>query len=205
MSEIKQAEQNQEEKKKRINRKDLQKLLKIFRFVLPYQFIFGIGMAFLALSTLTTLVIPYLAGQFLDVALGNHSGIFTSIRIVIYAFSILLVLQAVFSFCRVYIFGVVSEKAMADIRKHLYSKIISLGIPFFEKKRVGELTSRISSDVTQLHTTLSFTIAEFLRQVATLVLGVVYLFIQSVELTLIYGGYISCIGFDGGDFWTFYS
>ncbi|MDX2304398.1 MAG: ABC transporter transmembrane domain-containing protein [Microscillaceae bacterium] len=184
MHESKQTEQPSEEKKKKINRKDLQKLLKIFHFVLPYRFLFGLGIFFLALSTLTTLVIPYLSGQFLDVALGNYSGLFSSIRRVIYIFSALLVLQALFSFFRVYIFGVVSEKVMADIRTRLYSKIISLGIPFFEKKRVGELTSRIASDVTQLHTTLSFTIAEFLRQIATLVLGVLYLFIQSVELTL---------------------
>ena len=190
MSETKQAQHNQEEeKKKRLNRKDLQKLFKIFRFVLPYRIIFGVGMIFLVLSTLATLVFPELAGKFVDVAQGKDTLFFgliqlTSIQHIIYAFCVFLVLQAVFSFFRIYIFGVVSEKAMADIRIQLYHKIITLGLPFFEKKRVGELTSRMSSDVTQLSTTLSFTIAEFLRQIATLIFGVVYLFVYSAELTL---------------------
>ncbi len=175
---------NEEDNKKKVTRAGLQNVLKVYRYILPYRYVFITGMVFLALSTLTALTIPYLAGQFLDVALGNTTSWFESIHQVIIIFSVILLAQAIFSFFRIYLFAVVSEKAMADIRASLYNKIISLPILFFEQKRVGELNSRITSDVTQLQSALSFTIAEFLRQIATILIGTTILFIQSAELTL---------------------
>lgn len=177
------SEKSSEEKPK-VTRQGLKKALKVYQFILPYRYTFSIGLVFLALSTLTSLAVPFLAGQFLDVALGNTFWIFDSIRKVLYIFTAILLLQAIFSFFRIYLFAIVSEKSMADIRANLYGKIISLPISFFEQKRVGELNSRITSDVTQLQDALSFTIAEFLRQVATILIGIVILFVQSTELTL---------------------
>ena len=46
---------------------------------------------------------------------------------------IILCIQAVFSFLRIYLFAQVSENAMADIRHDLYRRIITLPITFFEK------------------------------------------------------------------------
>jgi ABC-type multidrug transport system fused ATPase/permease subunit len=73
---------------------------------------------------------------------------------------------------------------MRDLRKELYTKIITLPISFFEKSRVGELMSRITSDVTQLQDVLSITLAELFRQVFTLVGGVVLISMLSGKLTL---------------------
>ena len=99
-------------------------------------------------------------------------------------FVVLLILQAAFSFLRVYTFTRVSEKSMRDLRKELYTKIITLPITFFEKSRVGELMSRITSDVTQLQDVLSITLAELFRQVFTLVGGVLLISLLSGKLTL---------------------
>lgn len=171
--------------KKRITLKGLRKLLRIFRFILPYKYTYLIGTLFLAGSTGTSLLTPYLVGKFLDVSKGNITAIFTSIDTVAVIFAIVLVLQATFSFFRVFLFVRVSENAMRDIRIAAYTKIISLSITFFEKKRVGELTSRLTSDVTQLQEVMSFTIAEFLRQIGTLVIGIGFLFYSSPQLAVL--------------------
>ncbi len=175
---------NPEDEKVKVTRSGLKKALRIYSYVLPYRFIFGIGMIFLVFSTLTSLMVPLLAGKFLDVAIGNTDALFTSITRVALIFAGILILQAIFSFFRIYLFAVVSEKAMADIRSYLYAKIISLPLGFFEQKRVGELNSRITSDVTQLQEAFSFTLAEFFRQVMTILLGTTYLFFISTKLTL---------------------
>ncbi|GAB4402368.1 MAG: ABC transporter transmembrane domain-containing protein [Microscillaceae bacterium] len=141
-------------------------------------------MFFLVFSTLTSLTIPLLAGKFLDVAVGNGDRLFDSIPKVALIFGGVLVLQAFLSFFRIFLFAQVSEKAMADIRADLYGRIIGLPLVFFEQKRVGELNSRITSDVTQLQDAFSFTLAEFFRQVMTILLGTTYLFIVSTKLTL---------------------
>jgi ABC-type multidrug transport system fused ATPase/permease subunit len=103
---------------------------------------------------------------------------------VTFLFVALLIMQAAFSFLRVYTFSRVSERSMRDLRKELYTKIITLPISFFEKSRVGELMSRITSDVTQLQDVLSITLAELFRQVFTLVGGVVLISMLSGKLTL---------------------
>ncbi|MCU0445067.1 MAG: ABC transporter transmembrane domain-containing protein [Microscillaceae bacterium] len=175
---------SEEDKKRRLNRRELNKALRIFRFVLPYKITFIIGFIFLIFSTLTVLAMPILAGQFWNVAIGKTEWFFTSIESVAWAFAAVLVLQGFFSFLRVYLFAQVSERTMADIRATLYGKLITLPISFFEKRRVGELNSRITSDISQLQDTLSFTIAEFIRQILTIGLGTVYLFVRSPQLTI---------------------
>ncbi len=98
---------------------------------------------------------------------------------------VIIVLQSVFSFSRVWFFTQVNERALANIRRDLYNKMICLPIPFFEEKRVGELNSRITNDVSALQDTLSITLAEFFRQSATLIIGIALLFYRSAHLTLI--------------------
>jgi ABC-type multidrug transport system fused ATPase/permease subunit len=99
-------------------------------------------------------------------------------------FLVILAAQAFFSFFRVYTFSRVSERSMRDVRRALYSKMISLPVTFFEKNRVGDLMSRITSDVTQLQDILSVTLAEFFRQIFTLVGGVCLIVYFSGKLTL---------------------
>ncbi len=170
-----------EEDKKKLNREGLSKALRVFRFVRPYRTQFIIGFVFLILSTLTTLSFPALIGQVTSVIQGKSA--FT-LNQVILIFGGILILQAVFSFFRIYFFAQVSERSMADVRQAVYSKIITLSIPFFEKRRVGELTSRLSSDVTQLQDVLSTTLAELFRQFATLLGGTLFILWVSWKLTL---------------------
>jgi ABC-type multidrug transport system fused ATPase/permease subunit len=99
-------------------------------------------------------------------------------------FAVILVAQGIFSFFRVYFFSIVSEKTAADIRKIVYDKFITSPISFFENNRVGDLMSRITSDVSAIQSVLSTTLAEFFRQVATLVIGIAMLIYISWKLTL---------------------
>lgn len=166
---------------KKISWQGLKKTLRIFRYTLPYKGIFLIGLVFLLLSTGTSLAFPKLIGSIVEVIEGKSK--FTINQIVV-TLIILLVAQSVFAFFRIYTFARVSERAMSDVRREVFSKIITLPIVFLEQRRVGELTSRITSDVTQLQDVLSFTIAEFFRQMATLIVGVVLISYTSWKLTL---------------------
>lgn len=97
----------------------------------------------------------------------------------------ILLIQAVLSFFRIYLFEYVSQNAMAAIRRQLYEKIITLPIYFFEENRVGNLTSRISSDVSQLQDALSNQLAFFVRQLVLPLVCIPILLTVSVKLTLI--------------------
>ena len=165
----------------KVTKKNLSKAIKIFRFVIPYKWTFVLGMVFLLLSNMTTLSFPLLIGEMTKVIEGKSK--FQINEVTLFFFTILII-QSILSFFRIYTFAQVSEKAMRDVRQTLYAKIITLPIFHFEKRRVGELMSRITSDITQLQDVLSITLAEFFRQIFTLVGGVALITYLSWKLTL---------------------
>ncbi len=177
--------ENADDKKRKLSTKDWQKIKKIFSFAYPYRLYLIIGMFFLVVSTITSLTIPILSGKFLDVATGKQTILFKNIADVAVIFAVVLTVQAFLSFFRIYLFSQASERAMSDIRLAVYNKILHLPITFFEQKRVGDLNSRLTSDVSQLQDALSFNMAEFFRQIMTILIGTTYLFVQSTRLTLV--------------------
>ena len=165
----------------KVTKKNLSKAIKIFRFVIPYKWTFVLGMVFLLLSNMTTLSFPLLIGEMTKVIEGKSKFQINEVTLFFFA---ILIIQSILSFFRIYTFAQVSEKAMRDVRQTLYAKIITLPIFHFEKRRVGELMSRITSDITQLQDVLSITLAEFFRQIFTLVGGVALITYLSWKLTL---------------------
>ena len=174
----------EEGEKKPFTRSNLRKLLGIFRFVLPYKNIFSVGLVALALSSATVLSFPFLAGKLLDVASGQKNFFLTSINQIALALLGILAVQSIFSFIRVYTFSIVSERTLADLRLAVYEKIIWLPMTFFDSRRIGELLSRITSDVGTLQDTFTTTLAELLRQILVLIIGVCIIFFLTPKLTL---------------------
>ncbi len=78
----------------------------------------------------------------------------------------------------------VAERSLADIRRDTYFKLITLPMNFFSNRRVGELNSRISADLSQIQDTLTTTIAEMIRQSVLLVGGVVFMAMISIKLAI---------------------
>ena len=172
------------EDKRSLSRENLKKLLGIFRFVLPYKWSFVLGMTSLALSSLTLLTFPFFAGKLLDTASGRGNFIIDDVNTIALVLIGILLLQSGFSFTRVYAFARVSERSLADLRHAIFHKILALPVPFFDSRRVGELVSRITSDVSVLQDTFSVTLAELLRQSLTLIVGVGVIFFLAPKLTL---------------------
>lgn len=173
------------DKKRRITKESLKQTLAIFSFVRPYKYLFILGMAFLLLSTGASFAFITFLKDLVDPAVYQIVGWEKEIQSVARLLFIVLIVQAFFSFMRIYLFARVSENSMADIRTSIYEHLLVLPLAFFERRRVGELTSRITSDVAQLQNALSVTLAEFIRQLATFIIGVIILFGISVKLSLI--------------------
>lgn len=173
-----------EEDKRSLNRSNLKNLLGIFRFVLPYKWLFIFGIISLMLSSGTLLSFPYFAGMLLDIASGKPVAYFTSINQVAGVLILILFIQSIFSFIRVYTFSLTSERTLADLRLAVYKKMIWSPLSFFDNRRVGELMSRITSDVSQLQDTFTITLAELLRQFLTLILGTAVIFYLVPKLTV---------------------
>lgn len=147
---------------------------------------FIIGMFLLIVGSLLFMVFPGAAGEMANMAVGKGKyNLNIEVEDFWWIFLIILVGQGILSYIRTILFTIVSEKGMADLRKDLYNKIITQSISFFEERRVGELTSRITTDVEQLQTTFSITLAEFLRQMVTIVVGIIILAALTPKLSLL--------------------
>lgn len=173
----------EEGEKRKLNKQSMRKLGGIFNFMLPYKFHFISGLIFLVFSSSLLLTFPFVAGKLIDTASGE-AWIFSDINSIALILLGILFVQSIFSFFRVWFFAKVSEHSMRDIRLALYSRLVNLPMTFFDKRRTGELISRITSDVSLLQDTFSVTLAELFRQLVTLLAGTAFLIITTPKLTL---------------------
>ena len=154
---------------------------RLFQYIKPYRIEFSFGLFFLLLSTAASLIFPALMGNLIDSASDKLVNNINQIAIVLL---VLFALQAIFSYFRIVLFVNVTEKTLAVIRQETYAHLIKLPMNFFSKRRVGELNSRIASDISLLQETFTTDLAEFLRQVLIIIGGIVFLSLTSVKLTL---------------------
>lgn len=176
-----------------LTRESYKKARKLFHYLKPYRFEYGVGWIFLVLSTSVGLIFPILLGQLLGLSSGSQTSMAEAIKaidlsnITTVAVSLFALFggQAVFSYFRVVLFTNVTEKALRDLRYDVFQRMLHLPMDFFNRNTVGELTSRISADITQIQETLRTTVAEFFRQIVMVVGGIAYLTFVSWKLSLI--------------------
>ncbi len=156
---------------------------RLFRYLRPHLAPFSIAIVGLlvgsAIGLAFPLVIAGIASQV--VAGGDPAGLDRLILGLIALFCV----QAVASFVQTWLLGVVGERVVAQLRGELYGRLVTLSLDFFGQRRVGELVSRLSSDVTLVRTMLTQTITSLLSSVIGLVGSVIILFTLSPTLLLV--------------------
>ena len=168
--------------KSKITATSLNKALIIFKYAAHHKWKFYVGLVFLLFTGATALAFPKLMGMLIDCVKNKDMSQANYIAL---GLIVILFMQSIFSFFRLYLFVNFTEHTLANLRLALYSNLVKLPMSFFSQKRVGELNSRISSDITQIQDTLTSTIAEFLRQFILIIGGVLLLANESIKLTLL--------------------
>jgi ABC-type multidrug transport system fused ATPase/permease subunit len=172
--------------KVKFSKESIREGLMIFRYIKPYRWKFLAGLLFIALSSLTTMAFPYLLKTLVDnahdLSLGKVAISPGKIALTMIG---LLVVQMIVSFFRVYLFTYVGENAVGDLRKEIYQRLVRMPMDFFAQRRVGELSSRLSADVTQIQDVVTSVLAEILRGVLTLLIGLVLILFISPKLTAV--------------------
>lgn len=169
-------------KKGKINKEGLKNAFRLYSYLKPYKWEYGLGMFFLIGSSLANLVFPKLLGDLVNA--GNEGTVATEMSRIGILLIVILLVQSVFSYFRTVLFFNVTEKSLADLRQDTYNHLIKLPLKYFEKHRVGELNSRISSDISMLQETLTSTLSQFIRQIVIITGGITLLMLTSFRLTL---------------------
>src|SRR5258705_1581650 len=186
--------------KAKISKENLKQALILFKYLKPHRGKFILGLVFIALTAFSTSLFPLFLGKMIDAAspgaglpgIGSGSRFGSGLQSIHWSLNTTLLLifcqltaQTFFSFMRVYLLTAVGERSVADMRKDVFAKLLSMPMRFFTERRVGELSSRISSDLSQIQDAVSFTLAEFLRGIFMLILGLFFIFLISTKLALV--------------------
>jgi ABC-type multidrug transport system fused ATPase/permease subunit len=167
--------------KAKINKTSLKKALRVFNYTGKHKWKLYLGMVFLLLTGGTALLFPMMLGNLIKTI---EQKDFSTINDIGLYLIIVLSLQSVFSYFRIYLFVNYTENTLASLRQAVYAHLIQLPMSFFVQQRVGDLNSRMSADISQIQDTLTTTIAEFLRQFMLVVGGIILLLYISPKLTL---------------------
>ena len=173
-----------------LNRETLREAFALARYVRPYRVRFCSGLATLFLSASLGLAFPLLAGSLIDAAM-NPGGVqlgwlgSPSLNQVALLLAVSVGFQALASFNSALAFNRVGQSALADLRRDCYGRLISLPMGFFAQRRVGELTSRITTDVAQIEGALIDALPQMCRQSAFLLGGLTMISLTSGQLTAV--------------------
>lgn len=170
----------------KISKDTLDQASQVLKYLSPYKKKFSLALVAMVISSLLGLVFPYVTGELVDSALrGKSEGWFGNIDHIALTLIFAIGLQSIFSFFQSVWFVEVGERTLSDLRKATYARLIQLPMSFFSSRRVGELNSRISADLTQIQDTLNTSLSQFLRQIATMIGGISLIATMSLKLTLV--------------------
>src|SRR5215207_9673227 len=158
-------------------------LLRLLAYTKPYRARLAIALVSLLIASALGLAFPQVVRMLIDAAfVERNAGELNRLAIVLVG---LFATQAAFSFLRSYLLSYTGERIVADVRTQLYTHLTSLPVSFFASRRVGELTSRLASDVSVIQTVTTGTFTELLRSSLVLIGGVAIIAVTNLRLTLL--------------------
>ncbi len=155
---------------------------RLFAYLRPYWKQMALAILALIVSSGFGLAFPLVIVRLLDTvtqaldygALNMLAGLLVGI----------FLFQATFSFLQSYMLAYIGERIVYDLRTSLYGHLQRLSLDFYAARRVGDLVSRLSSDVTQMRTMLTTNITMLLSQVLTLTGSIIIVLTLNARFTL---------------------
>ena len=158
-------------------------LLWLWQFVRPYKM--RLIVAIIALIATATLTLSLGQGVKLMIDEGFSSQSTVGLANALSVIGLIIFAMSFGAYFRFYMVSWLGERVVADIRKKLYSHLVSLPPSFFEDNLAGEIQSRVTTDTTLLQTVIGSSFSFALRNTLTFIGGLTLMFISNIKLTLI--------------------
>ena len=131
----------------------------IVPFVRPHRILLAFWLGALLVSSSATLYLPIALKRMINLGFSEADAVdrgFLSLGVVV-------MVLAMATGARFFFISLLGEKVVADLRRKLYSHLLSLDQAFFERTRSGELLSRLSADTEMLRSLVGSSISIALR------------------------------------------
>jgi len=163
--------------KVKVTRETLGQMFSLYTYLRPYRSRLFVGLFMLVASTLLGLFFPLLVKVMIN-SKTSDEAFHTALLMV----GILFV-QGVMSYFQSFLFNTLGEYGLSDLRKRLFNHLTEMPMAFFNQRQVGELTSRMFADLTQLQDAFVMAVPQFLRQSIIMLGSMGMMFYISPRLT----------------------
>lgn len=153
----------------------------VIKYARPYTKILIFSFFCLVLTSIISLMLPLIVKNMVNAVFIEKNG--EALNSLTVDLVITILFQVIFAVIHNYIFGYVAYRAVTDFRAQVFSHIQSLSIRFFQNCRVGEILSRMSSDISVIQSAMTSIPVAILRQTITLFGGLAIILYLNWKLT----------------------
>jgi subfamily B ATP-binding cassette protein MsbA len=153
----------------------------LFRYVKPYWRQMALAGLALVVGSLISLALPWALRALVDsVFVSREQERLNHLILILLA---LFLLQSLLTFVQSYLLTFVAQRVTVDLRRAIYDRMVGLPLRFLAERRVGELVSRVTNDITVIQAMLTETPISLLREVITLGGGIILMLWMNWQLT----------------------
>jgi subfamily B ATP-binding cassette protein MsbA len=151
-------------------------------YLSPYKARMALAVVALVASAALSLVFPAVIGSVVDSVLRQgNTALLDQITLALLA---VFLLRSLTSLLENYNLNYIGERIVLDLRQQLYRHLQNLSLGFFANRRVGELVSRMSSDVMALRGALTSNVNVLIEQSLTMIGAIIVMVILNWRMTL---------------------
>ena len=165
----------------RAEQHSLKPLLSLVPFVLRYRGRIAAALGALVLAAIATLAVPLAVRRMIDFGFAPENAQFIDRY-----FAMMLVVAGVLagaSALRYYLVMTLGERVVADLRAAVFSNLVALSPGFFDTQRVGEISSRLTADTTQIKSAAGASASVALRNLVLFVGAAIMMVVTSLRLS----------------------
>ncbi|HUB35540.1 MAG TPA: ABC transporter ATP-binding protein [Solirubrobacteraceae bacterium] len=155
---------------------------RIARLFLPYRLRLGVLLGMIFLSSILSVLSPFLLREVLDVAIPQHDVALLSA--LVGGMIALSIVTGVIGVGQTWISNQVGQRVMHDLRAAVYGHLQRMSLAFFTRTRSGEVQSRIAYDIGGIDDVVTSTATSTVSTVTTVVATVVAMFALSWVLAV---------------------
>ena len=156
---------------------------RLLGYMRPYWKRLLISAICLTAASLLSLVLPWVLRDLIDSVFVIQD--YSVLDRVVAGLVVVFFAQMVFGYANGYLLAWVGERVVADLRARLYRHLLRLSLRFFSERRVGEIISRATNDVSVVQTAVAGNFVGLIQQIVTLVGGLVMLLVINWRLTIL--------------------
>ncbi|XP_015587518.1 ATP-binding cassette sub-family B member 10, mitochondrial [Cephus cinctus] len=144
------------------------------------------AIAFLAVSSVVTMAVPFCLGRIIDVIYTlDKEQMQKNLNKLCIVFIAIFLLGGVCNFGRIYFMSTSAYRITQSLRREVYAAILSQETAMFDKKSTGELVGRLTGDAQLVSSAVTSNISDGLRSAIMTGAGIFMMFYVSPQLALV--------------------